>query len=140
MRSDGSLKQRERGDAPRSGPLPKLFDLIREMHEVSRDLYDPGDDQLALDEAKVDDLRTMVEELRCWSITEVGDLYLTSGGCVVLDKGYGEYFTEADEVLFSRDELHTGVPADRFLERVREATEKREENGLKSQEDDSSGN
>lgn len=54
-----------------------------------------------------------------------GDLYFTTGGRIVLDKGYGEYFTKGDKVLFTRDELHTGVSAEKFLERVKQVKDEK---------------
>ncbi len=57
----------------------------------------------------------MMRELRSFDVTEIGNLYLTSGGRVVLDRGYGEYFNKSDKVIFTLEELMSGMPYEKFM-------------------------
>ena len=65
-----------------------------------------------------DAIREELRILRTHFITNYGNLYLTSGGRIVLDRGYGEYFNESDKVLFSLEELKDGIKLETFLKRI----------------------
>lgn len=84
------LKNRKTPTEDRQGTLVKLVDLIQELLETASKTDELG---YVVDKEK---LWTLTKELRCFDSTTIGDLYLTSGGRVVLDKGYGEYFNETD--------------------------------------------
>ena len=45
----------------------------------------------------------------------------TSGGRIVLDKGYGEYFNSSDKKLFSLEELIRGMDAEKFIKKLQES-------------------
>jgi len=48
-----------------------------------------------------------------------GILYLTSGGRIVQDCGWGEYFTQPyDKPLFTLDELRRGITPKEFIKKI----------------------
>lgn len=69
-------------------------------------------------EIKIDNL---IREMRNFDITRIGDLYLTSGRRVVLDKGYGEYFNESDTKLFTLEQLKSGINIKEFQNKLNDA-------------------
>ena len=112
------LKDRKKPTEHRQGKLVKLLDLIQRFSNMYHDAgyYDVEKEQVSKEHQ--DELDDMMRELRKFDITEIGDLYLTSGGRVVLDRGYGEYFNDSDKVLFTLDELTHGMEYVVFKDRV----------------------
>ena len=108
-----TLKQRKKPTEYRGGTIIKIIDLIHEMVEVTSHTDELG---YVKDKNKLSEL---TKEIRCFDITTIGDLYLTSGGRVVLDKGYGEYFTKGDEKIFTLEELTKGINYDEFIEKIK---------------------
>jgi len=108
------LKDRKKPTEHRQGKLVKLLDLVQRFSEIYHDddYYDIEREQISKEHQ--DELDDMMRELRAFDITEIGDLYLTSGGRVVLDKGYGEYFNDSDKVIFTLDELTRGMKCEQF--------------------------
>lgn len=102
----------------RQGKLVDLVDFIQKLTEMQ------SDDHLWRGEEYnpeiVEKIINMLRQLRKFDITEIGDLYLTSGGRVVLDKGYGEYFMEDDKVIFTLEEITNGIKLSKFMERLGE--------------------
>lgn len=107
-----SLKHRKKPTEPRYGNLIKIVDLIQDLLETVSNTDEFGD---IVDKNK---LWTLTKELRCFDNTTIGNLYLTSGGRVVLDKGYGEYFNETDKKIFTLEELTNGIKYDEFVEKI----------------------
>ena len=108
------LKDRKKPTEHRQGKLVKLLDLVQRFSNMYHDddFYDIEREQISKEHQ--DELDDMMRELRKFDITEIGNLYLTSGGRVVLDKGYGEYFNDSDKVIFTLDELTHGMPYEVF--------------------------
>ena len=108
------LKDRKKPTEHRQGKLVKLLDLVQRFSNMYHDdnFYDVEEGQI--NKKHQDELDDMMRELREFDITEIGDLYLTSGGRVVLDKGYGESFNESDKVIFTLDELIHGISYEQF--------------------------
>ena len=112
------LKNRKKPTDHRQGKLVKLLDFIQRFSNMYHDdnFYDIEAEQI--NHKYQEELEDMMRELREFDITEIGDLYLTSGGRVVLDKGYGEYFREADEVIYTLKQLTSGIPVEEFLKDI----------------------
>jgi len=113
------LKDRKKPTEHRQGNIIKLADFIQRFAEMrhEKDFYD--------DECNITDkyqckLDGMMKEIHLFDISEIGNLYLTSGGRVVLDKGWGEYFTKGDKKIFSLKELTSGMKYDEFIRRINE--------------------
>ena len=108
------LKNRKKPTEHRQGKLLKLLDLVQRFSNMYHDddFYDIEREQISKEHQ--DELDDIMMELRKFDITEIGNLYLTSGGRVVLDKGYGEYFNDSDKVIFTLDELTHGMPYEVF--------------------------
>jgi len=122
------MKDRKKPTVYRYGNLVKILDLVQRFSEIQheedywlfdKDVFDSG----RLNPKYQDELSDMMKELRLFDITEIGNLYLTSGGRVVLDKGYGEYFNESDKVIFTLKELKTGMSYEKFVKRLKEVKE-----------------
>ena len=113
------LKDRKKPTDHRQGKLVKLLDLIQRFSNMYHDdnYYDIEKEQISKEHQ--DELDDMMRELRNFDITEIGNLYLTSGGRIVLDKGWGEYFNEADTMIFTLDELTQGMPYKKFLDKIK---------------------
>ena len=60
----------------------------------------------------------ILKQLREFDVTKLGDLYLTTGGRVVLDRGYGEYFTKGDKKIFTLTELKRGINYSNFVKKI----------------------
>ena len=112
------LKDRKKPTEHRQGKLVKLLDLVQRFSNMYHDddFYDIEREQISKEHQ--DELDDMMRELRKFDITEIGNLYLTSGGRVVLDKGYGEYFNDSDKVIFTLDELTHGMSYEVFKKRI----------------------
>jgi len=121
----GNLKSRLKPTDHRQGQLVKLVDAIQELVELKhhKDLFVGKD--FSYNPEIVNKMLEIFDELRTWDITEVGDLYLTTGGRVVIDKGYGEYFTDGDTKIFTRAELQSGMKYDKFLKRLKEVRKRK---------------
>lgn len=117
------LKNRKKPKEHRQGKLVKLVDLLQRFSTIQyeKDFYDVENEQISVEYQ--DELEDMMRELRSFDITEIGDLYLTTGGRIVLDKGYGESFTEADKVIFTREQLTSGIPHAKFVKKVNEVAD-----------------
>ena len=118
-----TLKNRKKPTEHRQGTLIKLVDAIQELIELryGEKLYiniDKEGDDLIPNPEVFDKILEVTKELRCFDITTIGNLYLTSGGRVVLDKGYGEYFNEGDKTIFTLDELKSGIEYNKFKKRL----------------------
>ncbi len=113
------LKNRKESKDCRYGNVIRLADLIQRFAEMryEKDFFD---DNCNISSKHQDELDKMMKELRLFDITEVGDLYLTSGNRIVLDKGYGEYFNDSDKTLFTLKELHSGIPYSKFKAKLDE--------------------
>lgn len=112
------LKDRKKPTEHRQGKLVKLLDLVQRFSELYHDddYYDIEREQIS--KKHQDELDDMMRELRNFDIVEIGNLYLTSGGRVVLDKGYGEYFNDKDKLIFTLDELTHGMEFETFKKRI----------------------
>lgn len=109
----------------REGTLIQLVDSIQRLTMIPHE-----DDYLVEDEGVCcinqryqDEIDKITRDLRLFDITKLGDLYLTSGGRVVLDKGWGEYFNDSDKVIFTLDELTSGMAYKTFMERMKKVKE-----------------
>lgn len=75
--------------------------------------------------ANLEKFKGLQMKLRKILITDIEDLYLTSGGRIVLDHGYGEYFNSSDSILFTKEELRCGIKPERFIEKINKILEER---------------
>lgn len=96
-----------------------ILGLRNKLYEEARDLKQGDYDSIEFEYHRR--LEEMIEELHSWNITQIGDLYWTSGGRIVLDKGYGEYFNNSDKKLFSLEELTRGMDAEKFIKKLQES-------------------
>lgn len=116
------LKDRKKPKEHRQGKLVKLLDLIQRFSNMYHDdkFYDVEKEQMGYNISKEhqEELEDMMRELRDFDITEIGNLYLTSGGRVVLDKGYGEYFNESDRTIYTLEQLKSGIPLEQFIKDI----------------------
>ncbi len=72
-------------------------------------------------------IRSLLHEWRKKNITEIGDLWLTSGGRVVLDRGYGECFSttnDRDVIILTLEELKRGMKYKDFKKKLDDAFKK----------------
>jgi len=121
------LKTRLKPTEYREGQAQRFLDAIQTLMDFNsrKDLFLPvakNDDPFAecrYNPKVMDEIMEILRELRHWDITEEGDLYLTSGGRIVLDKGYGEYFTPSDKKIFTLEELHQGIKYEEFLSKIK---------------------
>ena len=51
-------------------------------------------------------------------MNDIGNLYLTNGNRIVLNKGSGEYFDETDILLFTQEQLVKGIPFSIFMKKM----------------------
>lgn len=110
----------------RDGNAQDFLDAMIALLGLRNKMYDEAkikddDDLDMLEQQYAIELGKRIQELHEWNITQIGDLYWTSGGRIVLDKGYGEYFNEGDKKLFTLEELTVGMDADKFLARLEES-------------------
>lgn len=112
------LKDRKKPTEHRQGTLVQLLDLLQEISVFKHNdnLFDFEGDTYNIKE--VEKLLGLIDELRMFDIIQYGNLYLTSGGRVVLDKGYGECFDDSDKVLYTLDEISSGIDAKDFLKKI----------------------
>ncbi|MFA5406690.1 MAG: hypothetical protein WC307_05025 [Candidatus Nanoarchaeia archaeon] len=66
-----------------------------------------------------------VENVKC--NYEIKGLYLTSGGRIVLDCGWGEYFNKGDIFIMSTDDLRKGLGFTKFINKLNDAMVKHNE-------------
>jgi len=99
----------------REGTLIAFMDLVHELTDM--DFSSKGD---ITEDQKTMKRDEIIKKIRIFDITTIGNLYLTSGGRIVLDNGYGEYFTEADQLLFTPEELKSGIKLNKFMEKLNE--------------------
>lgn len=118
----------------RQGQMVALIDHIQALvalrkHEnlhVWRKVGDEPDDEAhEYNPEVVQEMLALMDKLWMFDITNHGDLYLTSGGRVVLDRGYGEYFTGMDRKLCTLGELGQGISMEEFKKRLDEAIKAR---------------
>jgi len=118
------LKDRKKPKEYRDGKLTKLLDLVQRFSTMKHD-----EDFINIEEECISfkcqgELIDMMRELRDFDITEIGDLYLTSGGRIVLDQGYGESFGKEDTVIFTLKELKSGMSYKAFKEKIEKLNRK----------------
>ena len=117
------LEMKKKPTEHRQGTLINFVDVVQELINLQYDkelIVHKGDDDFDYNYRVVEKILDILKELRSFDITTVGNLYLTSGGRVVLDKGYGEYFNESDKVIYTLDELKSGVKYEKFMKRISE--------------------
>ena len=51
-------------------------------------------------------------------MSDIGNIYLTNGNRIVLNKGSGEYFDETDILLFTQEQLTKGIPFTTFMRKM----------------------
>ena len=118
------LKDRKKPTEHRQGTLIRLVDAIQRFTEIQHEddfwLFDKDDrfDEGKMNPKYVNEIQDLMKEIRQFDIIEYGNLYLTSGGRIVLDKGYGEYFNDSDKVIYTLNELTRGTPAKQFLKKI----------------------
>jgi hypothetical protein len=128
MREDGRLKDRKKPTDHRQGKLVKLVDCIQRLTAIQHeDNFWIFNKKIDCDEGHMnpkyaDEIQDIMRELLIFDITEIGDLYLTSGGRVVLDKGCGEYFNETDKIIYTRAEITSGIPYKVFMKKMEDIT------------------
>jgi len=113
-----ALKTRKKPTDHRQGQLVKLLDLMQRFSTIQheKDFFDSTVEQV--NPKYQEEIEDMMRELRNFDITEIGNLYLTSGGRMVLDKGYGEYFNKNDKVIFTLKELTSGMRYEDFMDKL----------------------
>lgn len=108
----------------RQGVLVDLVDTFHALMETRHDenLMEKTADfsEIKYNTEVIEKILGLLHELSIFDITKIGDLYLTSGNRIVLDKGYGEYFNDSDKKMFSLEELKQGIPYDVFLKKIQE--------------------
>ena len=97
--------------------LDKMNEVINLSNSIKLDSSLDGS-EIFYDQDHIENLVEKLRDLREIDITTIGDLYLTSGNRVVLDKGYGEYFTGGDSKLFTLEELKHGIPYPEFVKKI----------------------
>ena len=118
------LKRRKKPTEHRQGNLINLIDAVQRLttirHEKGYWLFDTKDrfDEGHINPKYAKEIDDIVQELRLFDITEIGNLYLTSSGRIVLDKGWGEYFNKADTAIFTLGELTAGIPLNKFIDKI----------------------
>lgn len=123
-----NLKDRKKPTDHRQGTLVKLVDAIQRFTEIRHEddfwiLEDRFDDG-HINPRYIDEIQDIMKELQLFDDTEIGDLYLTSGGRVVVDQGWGESFGTRDQVIFTLKELTTGMPYDVFVKKLKKMAPK----------------
>ncbi len=122
---DGNLKTRQKCTAHRQGVMIKFFDTIQALINIKQDNklikfkkpHDPND-MGSYNHEVIDKMFNILDELKMFDITEIGDLYFTSGGRIVIDRGYGEYFNSGDTKIMEKHELMSGIEYDSFLQKI----------------------
>ena len=120
------LNNRKKPTDHRQGTLVKLVDLMQRFAEIHHEedfwVFDTKDrlDEGHMNQTYQDEIQDLMRELDLFDSTTIGNLYLTSGGRIVLDQGWGEYFDASDTVLFTLKELKSGMPANVFITKVAE--------------------
>jgi len=109
----------------REGRMIELVDTIQELIHLQYQKNLIIQDGECLDDYKynpevIEKIIDKLKVLRLFDITIIGNLYLTSGGRVVIDQGYGEYFNESDKVIFTLEELKIGIKYADFVKRIKE--------------------
>lgn len=124
------MKTRKDVKEYRSGNLVDLVDAIQRFTDIQHEkdfwlfgksMHDEG----AMNPKYQDELHDIMGELQLFDITKIGNLYLTSGGRIVLDKGWGEYFGDGDTTIFTLDELTSGMNVKSFFKKVKETIDDR---------------
>jgi len=121
---EGQLRVRKKPTDHRQGTLVRLVDAIQRLidiqHEEAFIVYkqDVHLDMGHMNPKYEDEIEDIMRELLLFDVIEIGDLYLTCGGRVVLDKGCGEYFNETDKVLYTQKELTAGIPYEDFVDKL----------------------
>lgn len=129
------LKDRKEPTGHRQGKLVKFVDTIHALTKlmsseeklVVADKDDIYGDRYVYNPQLMEKMIEIIREIDSFDKTEHGDLYLTSGGRIVLDKGYGEYFNDSgDTVVLSLEQLGKGVKLEVFKEMIARAEKLRE--------------
>jgi len=124
MMEDPNIKDRKKPTDHRQGKLIRLVDAIQRLtnipHEEDYLVTDDGaEGGCSVNQKYQDEIDSILRELRLFDNSDFGNLYLTSGGRVVLDRGWGEYFNESDTAIFTLQEITSGIPYDRFMEKMK---------------------
>ena len=125
-----NLKDRKKPTEHRQGTLIKLVDTIQRFTEIQHEdefwMFDKEDrfDEGHMNPKYVDEIQDIMRELQLFDITEIGDLYLTSGDRIVLDQGYGESFGTGDQVIFTLKELTAGMDYEFFMKKLKKMAPK----------------
>ena len=132
-RSDGNLSNRKKPKDNRYGQAQRLVDAVQELIALKSEAYNVADDddgpymRTVYNTETMEKMLSILNELRSWDVTKNGSLYLTGGGRVVLDKGYGEYFGDGDTELLGLGQLHSGMQLDKFIKMLTDAKANRKE-------------
>lgn len=132
MKEDINIKDRKKPTDHRQGKFIRLVDAIQRFTEMQHDddfwLFDKGDkfDEGHINPKTLDEIQDIMRELRLFDITDIGNLYLTSGGRIVLDNGHGELFDKSDTVLFTIDELMSGMSYQNFTKKLQSSIKEHE--------------
>lgn len=118
-RDDGNLSRRKEASEHRQGQMQRFVDTVQTLSYM-RHSDDSMDENGGYRSEFIDKIMNILKELRMWDITETGDLYLTSGGRVVLDKGWGECFGDGDRRILDLEHLHSGMEYNDFLHLLQE--------------------
>lgn len=105
------MKLKKECTGHRQGTIAGIADWINEITTVQYD-------EELTEEQKQIKIDTLIREMRIFDITTIGDLYFTSGRRIVLDKGYGEYFTDGDIKLFTLEQLKSGIHLEEFRNKI----------------------
>jgi len=133
-KQQGMLKRRLKPNSNRYGVIQQFMDAMQQliMLQYEKDLFlhpPDGDDfdymSPQYNPEVVDKMMDILKELRGFDITEIGPLYLTSGGRIVLDHGYGEHFMDGDTLLYSRAELRQGMNPYDLIKKIQDELKKR---------------
>lgn len=125
MMENPNIKIRKKPTDHRQGKLVRLIDAIQRLtsipHEEDYWVYNKNDieDVGHINPKYADEMDDILRELNMFDIYTYGNLYLTAGERVVLDKGCGESFNETDTILFTLNEITNGIPYDRFMEKIK---------------------
>lgn len=131
------IKTIKKPDEHRWGTFIDLVDTIQKLIHMQHDeklLVEKGDD-FEYNPEVVKKMLDEMKKLHMFDITKIGDMYLTAGDRIVLDRGYGEYFGTGDIVLFKLEELMTGMNSTTFITRLLEKQKEREKIMKKSLEE-----
>lgn len=118
------LTRRKKPEDSRYGTMIRFIDAVQSlvMLQYDKELLLPqreGDYMsIEYNPKVIAKMLEIMKELRTFDVTTIGDLYLTTGGRIVLDKGCGEYFTKGDRKIYTLKELTTGIQFKDFKDKI----------------------